>query len=179
MSDPIKLTLIAAQDRNGVIGQGGQLPWRLRDDLIWFKQITHRSCVIMGRNTWDSLPRRPLPNRINWVVTRNPNLTVEGATVSGDLLTAISAARGVAARAAQDQIFVIGGAELYAAAMPHADRIYLTQVDAEVMGDAHMPAIDWSQWRSTLLASVRASAGNDHAFVITQLDRQQPSLPSA
>ena len=131
-----ELVLIAAVARNGVIGRGGGLPWRLPEDMAHFRRVTTGCPVIMGRKTWESLPPkfRPLPGRRNIVATRQPGWRADGATVVADLDAAISAA-GDAPRA-----FVIGGAELYAAALPRADRLLLTEIDASAEGDAHFPA---------------------------------------
>lgn len=131
------LVLIAAVARNGVIGDGNRLPWRLSADQRHFREQTQGHPVIMGRRTWDSLPARfrPLPGRHNIVMTRQADWRAEGASVVGDLEAALSAAGPVA------KVFVIGGAEIYAAALARADELELTEIDAEVDGDARFP--DW------------------------------------
>ena len=162
MSKPI-LTLIAAVARNGVIGIDNRLPWRLPADLRHFKALTLGHTVIMGRKTWESLPAgfRPLPGRRNIVVTRVGSYRAEGATVANSLPAAVIEADG-------GEAFVIGGAELYAAALPLADRLQLTEIDAAFEGDTHFPAIDHDQWRETTRETHRDEAGFDYAFVSYQ-----------
>lgn len=162
MPKPV-LTLIAAIARNGVIGIDNRLPWRLPADLQHFKSLTLGHTVIMGRKTWESLPEkiRPLPGRRNIVVTRDGGYCAEGATVATSLPAAISAADS-------DEAFVIGGAELYAAALPLADRLQLTEIDATFEGDIHFPAINHHQWRQTTRETFHDEAGFDYAFVSYQ-----------
>jgi dihydrofolate reductase len=159
MSKPI-LTLIAAIARNGVIGIDNHLPWRLPADIKHFKALTLGRTVIMGRKTWESLPAnyRPLPGRRNLVVTRNGSYHAEGATVATSLSAAISAA-------GSGEAFVIGGAELYVAALPLANRLQLTEIDAAFEGDTYFPAIDSHQWRQTTRETHHDEAGFDYAFV--------------
>ena len=159
MSKPV-LTLIAAIARNGVIGIDNRLPWRLPADLKHFKTLTLGHTVIMGRKTWESLPAgfRPLPGRRNIVVTRDAGYRAAGAVVAASLPAAISAAES-------GEAFVIGGAELYAAALPLADRLQLTEIDATFGGDTHFPAMDHDQWRETTRETHHDEAGFDYAFV--------------
>ncbi|MBK6677921.1 MAG: dihydrofolate reductase [Rhodocyclaceae bacterium] len=158
MSPP--LTLTAAIARNGVIGKGNALPWHLPEDLRRFKALTTGQAVIMGRKTWDSLPAkfRPLPNRLNIVVTRNRDYRAEGATVVGSLDAAIHASQTLTP-------FVIGGAELYAHALPLAQRLELTEIDADIEGDAHFPHWDRRPWREAARETHRAEAGWNYSFV--------------
>ena len=162
MPKPV-LTLIAAVARNGVIGIDNRLPWHLPADLRHFKALTSGHTVIMGRKTWESLPAnfRPLPGRCNVVVTRNGSYHAAGATVAISLPAAISAAEG-------GEAFVIGGAELYAAALPLADHLQLTEIDAMYEGDTYFPAIDSGQWRETARETHRDEAGFGYAFVTYQ-----------
>ncbi|KAF0166534.1 MAG: dihydrofolate reductase [Rhodocyclaceae bacterium] len=155
------LTLIAAVARNGVIGIDNRLPWHLPADLKHFKALTLGNTVIMGRKTWESLPTsfRPLPGRRNIVVTRDGSYRAEGAVVAPSLPAAIAAAES-------GEAFVIGGAELYAVALPLADRLQLTEIDAAFEGDTHFPAIDPHHWRETARETHRDEAGFDYAFVI-------------
>lgn len=156
----VRLTLIAAVARGGVIGLDNRLPWRLPADLRHFKALTLGHTVIMGRKTWESLPAgfRPLPGRRNIVVTRNGSHPAAGATVATSLSAAIAAVDS-------DEAFVIGGAELYAAALPLADCLQLTEIDAAFAGDTYFPAIDPHQWRQTTRETHRDDAGFDYAFV--------------
>ena len=129
--------LIWAQSTNGVIGRNGDLPWHVPEDLAYFKSRTTGSTVVMGRKTWFSLDTRPLPGRHNVVVTRDRGFIAPGATVVHDLDQALSTA---------PDLWVIGGAEIYAAAMTRADRLDVTEIDVQVDGDAFAPVIDES-WR--------------------------------
>ncbi|NJD33294.1 MAG: dihydrofolate reductase [Betaproteobacteria bacterium] len=159
MSKPV-LTVIAAVARNGVIGKNNRLPWHLPADLRHFRALTTGHAVIMGRKTWESLPAkfRPLPGRQNIVVTRDEAYRAEGATVVTSLPAAVAAAQG-------DEAFVIGGAELYVAALPLADRLQLTEIDAAFDGDTHFPAIDPRQWRETAREAHQEETGPGYAFV--------------
>lgn len=171
MIEPIRLSLIVAQGRNRVIGSAGQLPWRLKDDLAHFKRTTMGAPVIMGRKTWDSLPKRPLPGRPNIVISRDWNYDAAEARVYSGVSPAINAAKAMALRAGQTEVFIIGGAAIYELALPLADRIYLTEVDAAPDGDVFFQAVDTVNWSQTGLARFEAGAGNDHAFTIKVLDR--------
>ena len=138
MSAPT-LSLIAAVARNGAIGKNNALLVHLSEDLKRFKRVTLGHPIVMGRKTWDSIGR-PLPGRRNIVVTRNPHWRAEGAEAAASLPQALAQARPA------DKVFVIGGAELYAAAMPLADELVLTELDADFDGDAWFPAWDRSQF---------------------------------
>lgn len=135
------LSLMIAIADNGVIGAEGGLPWRLPADLRRFKAITWGKPVVMGRKTWESLPKKPLPGRQNIVITRQTDYVAEGARVVGDLDSALWAAADV------EEVFVLGGAEIYALALPKADRIYLTEVHAAPDGDVLLPALAPGAWR--------------------------------
>jgi dihydrofolate reductase len=135
------IVLIAAVAANGVIGVDNTLPWRIADDLKRFKALTLGHPIIMGRKTWESLGRA-LPGRHNIVITRNPDYCAEGASV----VTSLTAA--IATCAHEETAFVIGGAEIYAQTLPLAQRMELTEIHAEVVGDAHFPEfshVDWSE----------------------------------
>ena len=142
-----RLALIAAVARNRVIGRGGELVWRESADQQHFRHVTMGCPVIMGRKTWDSLPARfrPLPGRRNIVVTRNAGWHGEGAERAGSLAEALRLAQDAA------KVFVIGGAELYALALPQADELVLTEIEAELDGDVFFP--DWPRERFALAAS--------------------------
>ncbi|WP_310452472.1 dihydrofolate reductase [Sulfuritalea sp.] len=157
-----KLTLIAAVARNGVIGIDNRLPWHLPADLKHFKALTSGHAVIMGRKTWESLPAkfRPLPGRRNIVVTHDASYRAEGAVVALSLPAALAAAEGEGGEA-----FLIGGAELYATALPLADRLQLTEIDASFEGDTWFPAIDPGLWREVARQAHRGNEGFDYAFV--------------
>ncbi len=154
------IAIIAAVARNGVIGQDNRLPWHLPEDLRHFKALTTGHVVVMGRKTWESLPARfrPLPERINVVVSRNRDYRAPDAIVAGSLEEALKVGAGGTA-------FVIGGAELYAHALPLAQRLELTEIAADFPGDATFPAFDRCQWRETARQAGRSAAGLDYAFV--------------
>ncbi|MFN3607710.1 MAG: dihydrofolate reductase [Hyphomonas sp.] len=171
MSIEVKLCLIVAQARNRVIGAAGALPWRLKDDMAFFKSATMGAPIIMGRKTWESFPKRPLPGRENIVLTRDWDYDAAQARVYSSFPAAMNAARAIAAREGKEEAFVIGGAEIYALALPFADRIYLTEIDAEIDGDTFFPELDMRQWRADDVAAHPAGEGNDHAFTIRRLDR--------
>ena len=158
----IEIVLIAAVADNGVIGAQGAIPWRQKGDMQRFKALTIGKPVVMGRKTFISFPRRPLPGRTNIVVTRDDAFRAPSAVVTTSLAEALAIARGEALRRSAAEIAVIGGAEIYAQAMPLADRLEVTEVHASPPGDTVFPAIDPAQWQET--ARERHPAGpNDNA----------------
>lgn len=166
-----KICLVAARGRNGVIGADGDLPWRLSSDLKLFKETTRGKPVIMGRKTWESLPRRPLPGRLNIVVTRQAGYAADDAMVVGDLGDALSAAFARANEDRVGEVCIIGGAQIYAATLGLADRLYLTEVEAEPDGEVRFPEIDGAAWTEVRRDAFDAGEGDDHAFVFRCLDR--------
>jgi len=161
-----------ARARNGVIGREGGLPWRLKSDLQIFKQITLFKPVIMGRKTWDSLPNKPLPGRLNVVLSRDGSFEPKGAVVCETLEEALQIAREQAAEDGAEEVCVIGGAAVFAEALPRAKRFYLTEVDAEVEGDVHLPPFDEGQWREVRREAHPAGPDDDHPFVFRVLERR-------
>lgn len=159
------LSLIGAVAENGVIGAKGALPWRLPDELAHFKRTTLGKPVLMGRRTFESLGR-PLPGRTNVVLTRASDFRPAGVEVAHDLDAALSRVPDA------PEVMVIGGAAVYAAALPRADRIYLTRVRAEPEGDVFFPDLDPSDWRESLVLEHPADARHAHAFAVYQLDRK-------
>ena len=139
------ITLVAAVARNGCIGKDGTLPWRIAEDMQRYRRITMGKVVVMGRKTWESIPAkfRPLPGRINVVVTRNPDYPVPDGVERAPSLEAALAAH------AREEVIVNGGGEIYARAMPRADALDITHVDRDVDGDTFFPAIDPADWRET------------------------------
>lgn len=166
MHQTSELSLIVARGRNGVIGMAGGIPWRLPADQAFFKRVTLGKPIIMGRNTWESFPRRPLPGRDNIVLTRDWTYAAEGARVYSSFAPAVSAARAIAARAGKDEVFVIGGQAIYERALPIADKLYITEVDAAPDGDAFFPDFDPAEWTETHTEPFEADEKNDHAFTI-------------
>ncbi|MGH8462715.1 MAG: dihydrofolate reductase, partial [Pseudomonas sp.] len=144
----MKVALIWAMSRNRVIGRNNALPWHLSEDLRYFKRVTFGKPVIMGRKTWESIGR-PLPGRANIVITRDADFQAEGVKVVHSLEQAVSLAESIAFLDGVDEAMVIGGAEIYALALPLAQRLYLTQVHAEVDGDACFPELDLSGWQES------------------------------
>src|SRR4051812_31117170 len=151
--------------KNRVIGANRSIPWHLPGELKMFRQITMGHHIIMGRNTWESIGRL-LPGRTTVVVTRQISYPVPGAIVAATLEDAIAAC-GVG-----PEIFVIGGAQLYHAALPRADRIYLTEVDADVAGDTYMPDFDLSEWHAEAVTTYAADDKNPYSYKLTVLNRQ-------
>src|SRR6059058_5995817 len=135
-----------ARARNGVIGREGTLPWRLKTDLANFRAVTMGKPVIMGRKTWESLPRKPLVGRTNIVLSRDGSFEPKGALVCEDCTDAVGIAREQAAEDGAREVCVIGGASLFELALAKAGRIYLTDIDAEVDGDVTLPPLDESRW---------------------------------
>jgi dihydrofolate reductase len=154
------LNLIFARARNGVIGKDNTLPWHLPEDLAHFKQTTLGQPVVMGRKTWESLPPkfRPLPGRTNIVVTRQTNWLAEGAVVAHSIEEAVQQCP------TDSQIWVIGGAEVYAQAMPLAECAVVTEIDADFEGDAFAPSFDDS-WQETARTTHVAANGLTYSFV--------------
>ena len=155
----IEIVLIVAVAENGVIGAQGAIPWRQKSDMRRFKALTMGRPIVMGRKTFQSFPRRPLPGRTNIVVTRDQTFRAPGAVVTTSLAEALATARGDALRRSAAEIAVIGGAEIYVQAMPQADRLEITEVHARPQGDTIFPAIDPAQWQE--IARERHSAGPD------------------
>ena len=170
-----RIALVVARGRNGVIGRDGDLPWRLRSDLQRFKAITMGKPCIMGRKTWESLPLKPLPGRLNIVLTRDEaygtDHSPKGALVCTSLDEAIEIAREQAEDDGVDEICVIGGTALFQATLPRAKRLYITEVDAEPEGDAVFPDFDPSTFTETSSEAHGASEKDDHDFVFRVLDR--------
>ena len=162
-----KIALVSAVSRNGVIGRNNTLPWRLPADLARFKQLTLGHPIIMGRKTWDSLGR-PLPGRRNIVISRQAGLQLGGAECFISLQAAIAACAGV------EQVFVIGGGELYQQALPMAAALYITEVQADIEGDTYFPSIDGEHFEEAQRQSHSADERNEWAFDFVDYVRKQP-----
>ncbi|HWY25472.1 MAG TPA: dihydrofolate reductase [Nevskia sp.] len=157
------LTLVVAVSENGIIGRDGGLPWRLPEDLRHFRRLTLGNTVLMGRKTFESLGK-PLEGRANWVLSRDPAYAPAGARVFRDLDAALAAEP-------QGALLVIGGAELYRQTLPHAQRLELTRVHANVEGDTQFPHYDPAQWRETARQDHAADERHAHAYSFLTLDR--------
>lgn len=164
------LTIIAALTKNKVIGYQGTIPWFLPDDLNHFRDKTLGNTVIMGRKTWESLPARmrPLPGRNNIVVSRDPGYVAAGATTTNDLYLAIELATH-----AHGDVFIIGGAQLYAQALPLATKMILTEIDYDYVGDTYFPTFDKADWLVT-----ECLRRDGHAFVTYEWNGHEHTLSS-
>jgi dihydrofolate reductase len=154
-----RIFLVAAVARNGVIGARGQLPWHLPEDLKHFKKLTLGHPVIMGRRTWESLPRA-LPGRENIVVTRSANRDMPGASVANSVAAAIALCAG------EPIVFVIGGAGLFAETLPVADGLVLTEIERDYEGDVYFPAWDRGAWREAQREKHTSAEGVPFSFVL-------------
>jgi dihydrofolate reductase len=164
----MRRSLVVAVARNRVIGRDNQLPWKLPDDLRYFKQVTMGHPVVMGRRTWESIGK-PLPGRTNIVVTRNRGYRAPGCIVVGSLAEAWEAAGDA------EEVSVIGGTTLFEETLPIADRIHLTEVLAEVEGDTWFPEFDRSEWKETVVSEHAADEKHRYPFRIVVLDRERPA----
>lgn len=154
------ISMIAALSKNRVIGRNNDLPWRLPDDMKYFMQTTKGHHVVMGRKNYESLPLkfRPLPNRTNIVVTHQLNFQAPGCII----VRSIDAAIEIAAEAGESELFMIGGAQIYEQALQKADRLYLTEIDAEVDGDTYFPEIASGKWKE--VSRTHHATDDRHAF---------------
>ena len=161
-----------ARARNGVIGRDGKLPWRLKTDLAIFRALTMGKPVIMGRKTWESLPKRPLVGRTNIVLSRDGSFEPHGAVVCEDFAEAVAIAREQAEDDGAREVCVIGGASVFERALPKAGRLYLTDIDADVEGDVVLPPIDESRWTEVRSERHEASDDDEYAFTVRVLERR-------
>lgn len=152
----VPVTIIAAVGQNMELGKNGQLIWYIPEDLRHFKQLTLGATVIMGRKTWDSLPRKPLPGRQNIVISGNPDFMPEGAVKASSIAEAIAHAKG-------NETFIIGGASIYEQAFPLADKLEITHIeDSEAMADTFFPEIDEKEWMLSKISEPLLSPDNIH-----------------
>jgi dihydrofolate reductase len=166
----VSIVLIAAVSQNGVIGRGNALPWRLRSDMQHFRAMTMNKPVVMGRKTFLSIGK-PLPGRTSIVVSRDPTFTAPGVLVADHLDAAVAAARGDALRRQENTIMVVGGAEIYAQAMPLAARLLVTYIHRAVDGDTYFPSLDRRIWQETARDEHKAAAGDDADFAFVTYER--------
>jgi dihydrofolate reductase len=167
----VRLAMVVAMARNGVIGSDNALPWRISDDLKWFKSVTLGKPMIMGRKTFESIGKA-LPGRDNIVVTRSPDFLAEGVFLARSLDGALRLARIAAVEGAADEISIIGGADIFSQLLRQTERIYLTRVDAEVEGDVVFPALDSGEWAETRMGGCPKNDRNEHACEFFILDRK-------
>lgn len=166
----MRIALVVAVARNGVIGRAGGLAWKISDDLKHFREVTLGKPVIMGRKTFDSIGR-PLPQRINIVVTRRAE-PINGALIAPSIEEAVRLGADAAAQLNAEEICVIGGAEIYAQTLPLATRLYLTEVEAEIDGDAYFPEIAPALWSRQAIGRAERSSRNEHSAAFFVLDRR-------
>lgn len=177
VSGPPLLAAIVARSTNYVIGRDGDLPWRLRSDLQHFKRVTLGKPCLMGRKTWESLPF-PLPGRPNLVLTRDADYKADGAEVFTDLFAMVGRGAELAGAMGVDEVMIIGGAQIYATLMPKIGRIYETEVDAVIDGDAYFPELPAEIWATRDELHHIAGKGDDFAFKTRILDRRLTANPS-
>jgi len=160
------LSIIVAVGKNNEIGEGNRLLWHLPAELKHFKEITTGHTIIMGRKTFESLPKGPLPNRRNIVISRNPELKIEGAEVYSSLELALLKTIN------DDEVFIIGGAQIYRQTFPDADKLYLTKVHAEFpQADTFFPEIDYAEWKEISRKTFPADGKNIYGFSFIELVR--------
>lgn len=164
------VSFIAAVSLNGVIGKSGDLPWSFPDDMAFFKKVTKGHSVIMGRKNFESIPHRfrPLPHRDNYIITRQENYTADGCYVLNSMEDAIARCR----ENGEDEIFIIGGAQIYRHALKHdlANRMYITWIHKNYPGDTFFPAIDFSRWKTQTISVHPADERHEAPFSIIQYD---------
>lgn len=166
----MRVSLIVAMDRKRGIGINGKLPWHLSSDLRNFKSVTMGSALIMGRKTYESIGR-PLPGREMIVISRNPAYQASGCTIMPSLDEALDFAH----KRGDHEVFVIGGGEMFRQALPRADRIYLTLVDAETVADTYFPELNMDEWNIIESRQVPQSPGDDFGYIYCILDRKTSS----
>ncbi|RUM49828.1 MAG: type 3 dihydrofolate reductase [Marinomonas sp.] len=163
------LSLIVAMSSNRVIGVNNSLPWHLPNDLKYFKQATMGKPIVMGRNTFESIGK-PLPGRRNIVISRNPDYQPEGVDVVSSLEAAIQLGEDICLVDGQEEVMIIGGAQIYSLALERADRLYITHVDAEIEGDAFFPEVNWENYEKIGEEAFAAEGPNpyDYRFSVYQ-----------
>ncbi|MGI9381971.1 MAG: dihydrofolate reductase [Methyloligellaceae bacterium] len=173
MPEPVRLVMVVAVAENGVIGRQGGLPWRLSSDLKLFRRLTLGKPLIMGRKTFESIGK-PLDGRDNIVVTRSSGFHAPGISVADGIETALRLARDCAQARQAEEIAVIGGAQIYEAALPFTDRIYLTRVHAAPEGDTFFPDLREADWREVSRERFAAGPKDDCDFTLVTLERLRP-----
>ncbi|MBX9775522.1 MAG: dihydrofolate reductase [Xanthobacteraceae bacterium] len=171
-----RIVLVVAVAENGVIGQGGKLPWRLKSEMRHFRDVTWGKPVVVGRKTYESFARKPLPGRTNIVVTRDRALKIPGALVTSSVDAALDAARGDALRRGVGDISVVGGADIYAQTIANADRLVVTRVKLRPGGDTTFPPIDPTVWREIGRTDHAAGPDDEAGYSIHVYERQPTEI---
>jgi len=171
-SDSLPVTIVVAVADNGVIGRGNALPWDLPDDLQHFKRTTMGRPIIMGRKTFESIGR-PLPGRLNIILTRDDAWQAAGVSVATSMEQAIDIAEGQALIDGADRVMVIGGAEVYRQALPFTSRVFLTRVHGKIHGDAFFDLGQIALWRELSRLEISAGERNSHDFSVIELENTQ------
>lgn len=167
MTNTPTLSAIVAMAENRVIGNGNKMPWHLPADLKHFKTVTNGHPVLMGRKTFESIGK-PLPNRTNMIITRDRQYSAQDCLIVNDLNTALSMAQEID----QNEIFVIGGAEIYRQLLPKVQRLYVTEIHHPFQGDAHFPELDVSEWQEVAREDHQADDKNAYAYTFVTLERK-------
>ena len=162
----MQITLIAALAQNRIIGNANQIPWHIPEDFAFFKRYTTGKPIIMGRKTWDSLPRKPLPNRRNIVITRQADWQADGAEAVRDFQAALQACAG------EREAMIIGGAQIYAIALPFATDLRLTVIALAPAGDAYFPEFSRDEWHEVAREAHVSAQGIGYDFVHYQRQAQ-------
>lgn len=159
------LSIIAAVARNGVIGRDNTLPWRLPADMAFFKKTTTGHTIVMGRKNYQDIGH-PLPNRRNIVLSRDPEFAAKGCEIASSFEDMLDKTRN------DEEVFIIGGAAIYAIALEHAKRMFLTKIKADVEGDVFFPEIDWSNWKEISKEHYEPDDKNKYTFEIVEYEKK-------
>ena len=168
----MRVSIIAAIAENGVIGLHGNLPWQIPEDLKYFKKITMGAAIIMGRKTFESIGK-PLPGRTNIVITRNQNFIFENADIAYDLESSIKIANRESFKNNINEMFIIGGAQIYSLALEKTDRLYITEIHSEVKGDTWFPILDNNAWTEISRKRFKSKKINEPEYSFVIHDRKQ------
>ena len=166
----IKTSLIVAVSENGIIGKDNDMPWKISSDLQYFKKVTMDKPVIMGRKTFESIGK-PLPGRVNIVITRDTNFTAEGVITAHSVDMALDVAKSMAEVKKLKEVMVIGGAQIYELCLPEADRLYLTRIHAEIDGDTSFADLNPKDWIEYSREDHKAGDKDSHDYSFIVLDR--------
>jgi len=161
----MRLSIVVAMDDNRLIGKGNGLPWHLPADLAYFKKITTDNSILMGRNTYDSIGK-PLPNRRNIVITRNSEISIKGCEVVNSIEKALSITKD------EEEVMIIGGANLFEQLLPNVSRLYITHIEGEFEGETYFPNYDENEWLDVSRESHQPDEKNKYAYQFSIMDRK-------